>query len=191
MTEPSHPVFARLYDPVMRPIERTLLAEHRNYLVDGISGTILDLGAGTGALFPYFKARTAESADLTLSAIEPDPYMRRRAIEQAHELGLDIEIEDAGAEALPFADDSFNVVIASLVFCTIPNIDAALSEVARILKPGGEFRFLEHVRGNGTVGVAHDLFAPAWQIIAGGCHLNRETDEIFRTDEQFELMEYT
>lgn len=117
--------------------------------------------------------------------------MRRQAVERTRDLGLDIEIEGAGAEALPFADDSFDVVIASLVFCTIPDFDAALSEVTRVLKRGGEFRFLEHVRGEGAVGVAHDVLAPAWHTVAGGCHLNRETDEMFRADNRFELVDYT
>ncbi|WP_458186583.1 class I SAM-dependent methyltransferase [Haladaptatus sp. NG-WS-4] len=191
MTEPHHPIFARLYDPVMRPAESTVLAEHRRYLVDGISGTVLDLGAGTGAMFPYFKEVTAAGVPVTLSAIEPDPYMRRQAVKQARDLGLKITVEDAGAEALLFADESFDVVIASLVFCTIPDVEGALSEVARVLKPGGEFRFLEHVRGDGTVGIAHDVLAPAWHTVAGGCHLNRETDEVFRTDDRFELVDYT
>lgn len=191
MTEPHHPIFARLYDPVMQPAERTVLAEHRRYLVDGISGSVLDLGAGTGAMFPYFRETMADGAAVTLSAIEPDPHMRRQAVKRARDLGLEITIKDAGAEALPFADESFDVVIASLVFCTIPDAEAALSEVARVLKPGGEFRFLEHVRGDGTVGVAHDVLAPVWYTVAGGCHLNRETDEVFRTDDRFELADYT
>lgn len=93
MTEPSHPIFARLYDPVMKPAERTILAEHRRYLVDKISGTVLDLGAGTGAMFPYFGEATADGGDLTLFAIEPDPHMRQQAVERARDLRLDIEIE--------------------------------------------------------------------------------------------------
>ncbi|MDS0474653.1 class I SAM-dependent methyltransferase [Natrinema sp. 1APR25-10V2] len=191
MTGTSHPIFARLYDPVMKPAERTVLADHRRYLVDEISGAVLDLGAGTGAMFPYISEATADGVDVTLFAIEPDPHMRRQAVERARELGLDIEIKSARAEALPFADDSFDVVIASLVFCTIPDFAAALSEVARVLKSGGEFRFLEHVRGEGAVGVAHDVLAPAWHTVAGGCHLNRETDEMFRDDDRFELVDYT
>lgn len=67
MTEPSYPIFARLYDPVVKPAERTVLAEHRSYLVDEISGTVLDLGAGTGAMFPYFGEATADGGDLTCS----------------------------------------------------------------------------------------------------------------------------
>ncbi|MFC6987817.1 class I SAM-dependent methyltransferase [Haloplanus sp. GCM10025708] len=191
MTDPAHPIFAKLYDPVMKPAERTVLTEHRRYLVDNLSGMVLDLGAGTGAMFPYFREAAADSGTVTLFAIEPDPHMRRKALERARDLGLEIEIENAGAEALPFADDSFDIVIASLVFCTIPDFDVALSEVARVLKPGGEFRFLEHVRGEGAVGIAHDVLAPAWHTLAGGCHLNRETDDIFRDDDRFELVDYT
>jgi len=191
MTEPHHPIFARLYDPVMRPAERTVLAEHRRYLASGLSGAVLDLGAGTGAMFPYFSEARRDGGAVTLSAVEPDPHMRRQAIERARDLGLKITVEDAGAEALPFADESFDVVIASLVFCTIPDVEAALSEATRVLKPGGEFRFLEHVRGDGAVGVAHDVLAPAWHTVAGGCHLNRETGEVFRTDDRFELVDYT
>ena len=191
MTEPSHPIVARLYNPVMKPAERTVLVDHRRYLVDGISGRVLDIGAGTGAMFPYFREAITDGTSVTLFAVEPDPHMRRQAIERARELGLDIEIESAGAETLPYTDDTFDVVIASLVFCTIPDFSAALSEVARVLKPGGEFRFLEHVRGEGAVGVAHDVLAPAWYTVAGGCHLNRETDDIFRADDRFELVDYT
>ena len=191
MTESHHPIFARIYDPVMRPAERTILTEHRQYLVDGISGSVLDIGAGTGAMFPYFKEVTIAGAPATFSAIEPDPHMRRQAVKRARDLGLEVTIKDAGAEALPFADESIDVVIASLVFCTIPDVGGALSEVARVLKPGGEFRFLEHVRGDGTIGIAHDVLAPAWHTVAGGCHLNRETDEMFRDDDLFELVDYT
>ena len=191
MSEPSHPLFARLYDPVMRPAERILLTEHRRYLVEGISGEVLDLGAGTGAMFPYFAEAIADNSSISLTAIEPDPHMLRRAVERAAELGIDIEMKRTGAEALPFDDNSFDVVVASLVFCTIPDFDTAISEVARVLKPGGEFRFLEHVRGEGAIGVAHDVLAPAWHTVTGGCHLNRETDEMFRDDERFELVDYT
>ncbi|MFC7139938.1 class I SAM-dependent methyltransferase [Halosimplex aquaticum] len=191
MTNHSHPVFARLYDPVMGPAERTLLAAHRRYLVDGLSGSVLDLGAGTGAMFPYFAELADAGVDVLPVAIEPDPHMRAQAVDRANEIGLDVQIEEASAEELPFADDSFDAVVASLVFCTIPDVDAALSEVVRVLKSGGEFRFLEHVRGTGPTGTVHDVLAPAWHVVAGGCHLNRETGEVFRSDDRFELVDYS
>lgn len=187
MTEPSHPLFARVYDAAMAPIERTILPEHRRYLTASVTGSVLDIGAGTGRLFPYFDP----AGDITLYALEPDPHMRKQAADRARELGLDVDLIDAGAESIPLADASMDVVIASLVFCTIPDVDAALSEVARVLRPGGEFRFLEHVRGEGSLGVVHDLATPGWRRVAGGCHLNRETDALFRRDERFVLRDYS
>lgn len=180
----GHPVVAKLYDTVMAVPERTMLPEHRRALAANLSGRVLEIGAGTGAMFSYY------DEEVELHAVEPDPYMRTQASEQASELGVAVELSDAGGEELTYTDDSFDAVVASLVFCTIPDHEAALSEVARVLKPGGEFRFLEHVRADGALGHAHDLLAPAWHTVAGGCHLNRETGELFRTDDRFELLSY-
>lgn len=180
----GHPVVARLYDTVMAVPERTIMPDHRNALAADLSGRVLEIGAGTGAMFSYYD----ESVDL--HAVEPDPHMRRQASERAADLAVDVSLSDASAETLPYDDDSVDSVVASLVFCTIPDHEAALSEVARVLRPGGEFRFLEHVRGDGATGRAHDLFAPAWHAVAGGCHLNRETGELFQRDDRFQLLAY-
>lgn len=185
MARPEHPIVARLYDPVMTVAERTTLPPHREYLAEGLSGRVLDLGAGTGAMFPYFAGR-----DVELHAVEPDPHMRQQARERATALDLDVSLSDARAESLPYAERSFDAVVASFAFCTIADPEAALSEVARVLRPEGEFRFLEHVRGDGTTGRVHDLLAPGWHAVAGGCHLNRETGERFRSDDRFRLIEY-
>jgi len=188
MTEPAHPEVARLYDPVMALPERYFLGEHRESLAAGLSGRVLDIGAGTGAQFPYFADRREEIS--SLHAVEPDPHMRRQARERADRLDLDVDIADAGAEALPYDDDSVDYVVASLVFCTIPDAEGALDEVARVLAPGGEFRFFEHVRASGATGTVHDLLAPAWHAAAGGCNLNRRTGELFCGDSRFELLAF-
>lgn len=184
MSSDSHPIVARLYDAVMALPERTMLPEHREALAADLSGRVLEIGAGTGAMLSYY------DDGVDLHAIEPDPHMRAQAVEQADQLGRTIEIADAGGELLPYEDDSFDAVVASLVFCTIPDHEAALSEVARVLKPGGEFRFLEHVRAEGNLGTVHDALMPAWHAVAGGCHLNRETGELFQRDDRFRLDSY-
>ncbi|WP_226013438.1 class I SAM-dependent methyltransferase [Halomicrobium salinisoli] len=185
--EPSHPLFAAIYDPATAVVERTLLRPHRNYLVEDLHGTVLDVGAGTGAMFPYFDA--VDDGTVSFHAIEPDPYMRRQARERAGELGLGVDIRSAGAESLPYADDSFDVVIASMVFCTIPDVERALSEVARVVRPGGEFRFFEHVLDDGWRARVQSLIAPLWKRAAGGCHLTRQTASLFAADRSFDIVE--
>jgi len=182
----AHPLFAALYDPVTAVAERALFREHREYLARDLSGTVLDLGAGTGAMFPYF-ADGARAADLAVHAVDPDPYMRRRAERRAAGLGLDVGIVEADAGALPYADDAFDAVVSSLVLCTVPDVEAAVGEVARVLAPGGEFRFFEHVRGEGWYGAVQDAVTPAWKIAAAGCHLDRDTGEVLRAQGAFDV----
>lgn len=186
MSDPDHPLVARLYDPVMALPERTVLREHREFLASDLSGRILDVGAGTGAMFPYF----ARLDEVSVTAVEPDPYMRSRARNRAAAVDADVQLVDAGAEELPYPDATFDAAVASLVFCTVPDPERALSEVARVLDDGGEFRFLEHVRGEGFAGLAHDALAPAWHAAAGGCNLNRRQDALFLGDDRFRTLEF-
>ncbi len=185
-THPEHPLFARIYDPVMAIPERTLLEKHREYVCGGLTGDVLDIGAGTGAMFPYFE----QTGDVSVTAIEPDPYMRRRAEQRTTQCDVDITVIDAGAESIPLPDNSVDAVAACFVFCTIPDVDAALDELARVLRSGGEFRFVEHVRGSGVFGCTHDLLAPGWYHAAGGCNLNRNTGKRLYQDDRFELTEF-
>ena len=182
-TRPSHRLFAALYDPVTRPFEDRIV-EHREYLTEDVMGDVLDLGAGTGANFPYFA-----DADASLHAVEPDPHMRKRAKKRAGKLGIDVEIRPDRAEALSYADDSFDYVVAGLVFCTIKDVDAALDEVARVLRRGGEFRFLEHVGDEGLTRRVQETLNPLWKRCAGGCNLDRDTLTVFETRREFETVE--
>lgn len=185
--EPSSPLFAAVYDPATALVERTLLRPHREYLVANLDGTVLDLGAGTGAMFPYFDS--AASASTELHATEPDPYMRRQATEKANAQATSIRIESAPAETLPHDDAAFDVVIASMVFCTIPDIEAAISEVTRVLKPGGELRFFEHVLDDGWRARVQSALAPLWKRLAGGCHLTRQMGTQLVADRSFDVVE--
>ncbi|WP_350355381.1 class I SAM-dependent methyltransferase [Haloglomus halophilum] len=181
---PAHPWFARLYDPVMRASEEKLFPPHREYLARDLSGDVLDLGAGTGAMLPYYET-AIQSGAATVTVLEPDPHMRERAVAEARRLDLDVRVSDARAEALPFPDDSFDVVVASMVFCTIPDPEAALDEAARVLRPGGEFRFLEHVAEEGWRRFAQRALAPLWSRLAGGCRLTRHTGDQFGEHDAF------
>jgi ubiquinone/menaquinone biosynthesis C-methylase UbiE len=182
----GYPLLARVYDPVMALPERVLLSDHRTRLADGLSGQILDLGSGTGAMFPHY----ATQSGLTVHGIEPDPHMRERAADRADRFALDIELVDASGEHLPYPDDSFDAAVVALVLCTVRDVEATLDELARVLRPGGELRFLEHVRARGVMGTLHDTVAPGWFHVAGGCNLNRQTGDTLVRDDRFELLEY-
>lgn len=187
--ELSHPLFAAIYDPATWIPERAILRPHREYLVQDLEGRVLDLGAGTGAMFPLFGEVTDADRGIELHAIDPDPHMRKRARNRAERLDLDVRIRSARAESLPYPDDSFAVVIASMVFCTIQDVETAIDEVARVLKPGGELRFLEHVAADGWRGRLQTLLAPVWREVAGGCHLTRRTLPAFARSEALDVVE--
>lgn len=171
--ESDHPVFAALYDPITRFTQKRFRS-HREWLADGLSGSVLDLGTGTGAMFPHLSGR-----GLDLHAIEPDPNMRTRAEERAADLDCALDLREGRAESLPYPDGRFDAVVVSLVLCTVSDLAASVDEIARVLKPGGECRFLEHVRGEGRHARFQELLTPCWQHVAGGCQLDRETPAAF------------
>lgn len=181
----SHPLVASIYDLVVP--ERTLFEPHRAALAADLSGRVLEVGAGTGAMFHHVARE--RGADLEYHAIEPDPYMRKRARAKARDTGFAVDLRDARAESLPYPDDAFDVVLSALVFCTIDDPDVALEEVARVLKPGGEFRFLEHVHGDGAAGTGQELVNPLWRRLAGGCNLTRRSVERFVCHGAFDALE--
>ena len=168
MTAAGHRKFAAIWDWMSRH-EGRREQQFRSEVVGGSAGTTLEIGYGVGSNWPFLPP----SVDYT--GIEPDPFMRERA---GHHIpaGRQLTLLDGDAQSLAFADASFDTVIGTLVFCTIPDAERALAEVRRVLKPSGEFRFWEHVRAHGRVGgVAQDAITPLWKRLGGGCHPNRET----------------
>lgn len=170
MTErEGHRWFAWFWERMVRS-ERGPERAHRRAVVSGARGRVLELGVGVGANWPYLQA------GIDYVGIEPDPYMRERAERRAAEQGRELQLLDARAEALPFDDDTFDTVFETVVFCTVADPVRGLAEVYRVLKPGGEFRFWEHVRPNGRFrGRIFDAITPAWRRVGGGCHPNRRT----------------
>lgn len=168
----GHPWFAATYDLVTRWTEAKVLSQYRPLIAGQVEGRVLEIGAGTGANFPYYRGLER------LVAVEPDPFMLRRARKRAAQCGLDVELHQCPAEALPFSDGAFDNVVATLVFCTVADPARALGEVRRVLRPAGTFRFIEHIRADGGLAVqVQNLLTPLWRRLGAGCHLNRPTLE--------------
>ena len=162
--------FARLYDPAIAPLEPLGLARARADVVAAASGFVLEVGAGTGRNLPYYRAATR------VVVSDPDPAMLRRARRRATAAQVPNSLIVTDAQALPFADRSFDTVVGTCVFCSVADPVAAFREIRRVLKPEGELRMLEHVRAPAPWAASlQDRVTPAWQRIAHGCHLNRET----------------
>lgn len=169
---PEHKVFAAAYNAIFAGLEKGGLADKRRELLAQATGATLELGAGTGHNLPHYPA-AVERLVLT----EPDPYMAKRLRAQVEDTGRgDAEVVEAGAEALPFGDDEFDTVVATLVLCTVPDPRAALDEVARVLRPGGRMLFMEHVRAHSPRRARwQDRLNPVQNLLFGGCNLNRPT----------------
>ncbi len=164
-------LFARLYDPLMELPESLGLRRMRREILGGLQGDILELGVGTGrnlSLYPPTVGR--------LSGIDPDEVMLSQAHQRACKVSFPVELVLASAEELPFEDGSLDAVVSTLVFCTVAHPPKAFEEVRRVLRGGGEFRLLEHVKTRQEpMGWLQEKVTPLWKHVAGGCHLDRDT----------------
>lgn len=179
-TVDAHPVFAAVYDFQGRWREERFMRKHRQYLAEDLHGSVLDIGPGTGDMFPYFKKAAERDRSLQFHGIEPDPHMRKRAKKRATETGISIDLRSGRAESLPYEDKRFDVVLACSVLCTVSDVEQTLKEIHRVLKPSGELRFCEHVRSDGLIGRFQDTINPLWKRFTAGCHLNRQTEKTMR-----------
>ena len=144
------------------------MGKRRTDLLADAHGVVLEIGGGTGANLPYY--RDVER----LVIAEPEPFMREKLRPKLAQARVPVEISDADAQRLPFADESFDTVVSTLVFCTIPDPQAALMEIRRVLRSAeGRLLFLEHVRGEGKVARWQDRVQPLWSWLLAGCHPNR------------------
>lgn len=163
-------MFARLYGALAPISELGGGPGARRELLAGLGGEVVELGCGSGLNFRHYPAEVSRVA-----ALEPEPRLRRIAARAARRAGAAFAVLDGVAEALPFPDGSQDAVVSALVLCSVDDLQAALAEARRVLRPGGELRFLEHVRGPGVGGSVEDLVDPLWSRVVGGCHLNRDT----------------
>ncbi|UTR10280.1 class I SAM-dependent methyltransferase [Evansella sp. LMS18] len=169
--------FPAMYDRLMSPLEKRKFRQIRRKLVGKSKGNVLEIGSGTGLNFPYYNDVNG------VVAIEPDQQMREISLERAEAAQVQIAVISADGQALPFEDNTFDSVVATLVFCTIPDPEKALLEMRRVCKPEGDILFFEHVRAkNRLLQRLQDLATPLWKRICDGCHLNRDTlSEIKKT----------
>jgi ubiquinone/menaquinone biosynthesis C-methylase UbiE len=167
----AHPVFARVFSRLIRWAEPAL-AEHRQELVAGLAGRVVEIGAGTGASFRHYPAEVDE-----VVAVEPEPYLRGLAASAAREAPVRVRVVDGAAERLPFENGAFDAAVVSLVLCSVPDQARALAEIRRVIRPGGELRFWEHVAApRGSVRRAVQVTVDVvWPLLGGGCHASRET----------------
>ena len=168
----SNPVFARIFPRLSQAMEAGGMAAHRERLLAGLTGQVIDVGTGTGASFGHYP-----SAVDHVIAIEPEPRLRQIATAAARAAPVPVTVTDGLASALPVPDASFDAAVAAFVLCTVPDQDAALREIHRVLKPGGVLCFLEHVRADtpGFTRIQRALDATVWPHLFGGCHLGRDT----------------
>jgi ubiquinone/menaquinone biosynthesis C-methylase UbiE len=169
--EVRHPIFARIYDRGVRDADKRGGEEHRRELLGGLAGRVIEVGAGNGINFPHYPAEVSE-----VVAIEPEDYLRTRAEEAAAKSQVAVRVLDGLADSVPADDGSFDAAVVSLMLCSVPDQERALGELRRVLRPGGELRFYEHVLANSeSFARAQRLAAPVWRRVSGGCNLNRDT----------------
>jgi ubiquinone/menaquinone biosynthesis C-methylase UbiE len=170
--EVNHPLFARFAAFVAARAEGTADDDLRRELLAGLHGRVIEVGSGSGPNFRLYPDTVTE-----LVAVEPEDYLRGKAEEAAARTGrAEIQVIDALADRLPFEDDRFDAAVVALVLCSVPSQAAALAELRRVLRPGGELRFYEHVVARQPRYARFQRLAGrVTPHIAGGCHPDRDT----------------
>lgn len=167
-----HPLFARMHLRMTSSRKDRGEDEYRRRLLEGLSGRVVEVGAGSGLNFPLYPEAVEQ-----VVAVEPEPLLREAATAAAAEAPVAIEVVDGVAGALPAEDGAFDAGIASLVLCSVSDQPRALSELRRVIRPGGELRFYEHVVSERPMPARLQRLADLtfWPRVGGGCHMARDT----------------
>ncbi len=165
-----HPIFARVYARQSQGMEPSV-GDYRRRLLAGLQGRVIEVGAGNGLNFHHYPETVTE-----VVAVEPEPYLRALAVTAARRASVPVQVLDGTADQLPAAGGAFDAGVASLVLCSVPDPAHALAELHRVIRPGGELRFWEHVLAD-TPGLARSqrLMDHVWPLLLGGCHVSRNT----------------
>lgn len=169
-------LFSRVYDRGLAESEEAGLAARRAELIAAARGRTLEVGAGTGLNLAHYPEAVDE---LVLS--EPFGPMATKLRRRVGELGRTAEVVEAPAEALGLQSASFDTVVCTLVLCTVDDPEAAVAELGRVLRPGGQLLFLEHVRSERPERARwQDRLHGLWLVFGHGCHCNRDTAATLR-----------
>jgi len=169
----NHSIFARIYELSTRGVsESSYMGPLRKETAGQAHGLVLEVGAGNGLNFSYYDPKKVER----LEALEPDTAMLRYARQRLSASSVPINLTQAAAEELPFADNTFDSVVATLVFCSVTDPQQGLREIMRVLKSGGSLYMVEHVRSQGAISSrVQDMITPVTRFVSGNCHWNRDT----------------
>jgi ubiquinone/menaquinone biosynthesis C-methylase UbiE len=166
-----HPIFARFYARLSAAMEVNGVGAYRQQLLAGLAGSVLEVGAGNGLNFSHYPRTVSR-----VVAIEPEPHLRERALVSARSASVPITVLDGTAERLPAGDGEFDAVVATLMLCSVSDPGLALREMHRVLRPGGELCFMEHVLAEsaGRRRIQRLADATCWPVCFGGCHASRD-----------------
>lgn len=168
-----HPLFARFYARISVVADKNAkIADHRKELLSGLSGRVIEIGAGNGLNFAHYPSAVSE-----VVAIEPERSLRHLATQAARRADVPVDVVPGAAEALPVKSEAFDAAVASLVLCSVRDLPRALGEIRRVLRPGGELRFFEHglAESRGMARTQRVLDRTVWPLLFGGCHTARDT----------------
>jgi ubiquinone/menaquinone biosynthesis C-methylase UbiE len=169
---PSQSRFARYLEGREQRRPDLIAQEIRRRVLAGLGGDVIEVGSGDGRSFEHYSPEVRR-----VLAVEPDATARASAAPRAEAVPFPIEIVDGDAAALPAGDASFDSAVVMGLLCSVPDPSAALHELRRVLKPGGELRFWEHVRSGNVAfrGVQRAVDRLFWTKALGGCETTRDT----------------
>lgn len=173
----DHPGFSRIFEWMARGMSRKTFEPLRRKTAGQARGVTLEVGAGGGYNFAFYDPAQVERVEAT----EPDATMLGYARARAARARVPITLTQAPAEALPFADGTFDTAIVTLVFCSVLDPQRGMREIVRVLKPGGRLLMAEHVRSdNGALAATQSALVPLTTRMAGNCHWDRDTASVVR-----------